>query len=352
MDQFVSVRMIQMNGVDLETFQFDYDMTFAVFFMNADKTIYGRYGSRSDMKEAQREISLESLAAALEGALEIHKGYPGNKASVARKQGVKQRYKAPEDYPLLQSKYTSSLDYNGQVAKSCIHCHQVREAQRRIHRDRKQPIPDQLLHPYPMPDTIGLTMDPTKRASVLRVAPGSIAAEAGFKAGDSVAAIDGQKIISIGDIQWALEQTGNAAARQSWTLSNGGSTRTVNVALPVGWRRASPFIWRVTSWDMRRMGFGGMKLDDMTDAERKARGLNNTQLALFAKHVGQYGEHAVAKRAGVRKGDIIIAFDGVTQRATEEQALAHAMRKRMKGDILPITVLRGRQKLDFKIRMQ
>jgi hypothetical protein len=41
-----------------------------VFFMNADKTIYGRYGSRSDIKEAQREISMESLVEALKGALE------------------------------------------------------------------------------------------------------------------------------------------------------------------------------------------------------------------------------------------------------------------------------------------
>jgi len=352
MDQFVSVRMIQMNGVDLETFQFDYDMTFAVFFMNADKTIYGRYGSRSDMKEAQREISLESLGAALKNALEIHQDYPSNKASLARKQGVKQRYKTPEQYPLLQSKYTSSLDYNGQVAKSCIHCHQVREAQRRIFRDRKQPIPDQLLHPFPMPDVIGLKMDPSKKAQIQQVAPGSIAARAGFQAGDSVESIDGQPIISIGDIQWALEQTGNTAARQVWSVSNNGSSRDLNVTLPVGWRRASPFIWRVTSWDMRRMGFGGMKLEDMTDAERRTRGLSSSQLALEAKHVGQYGEHAVAKRAGVRKGDIIIAFDGVTRRATEEQALAHAMRRKMKGDTLPITVLRGKQRLNFQIRMQ
>jgi hypothetical protein len=44
MEQFVCVRMIQANGMDLSWFQFDYDQTFAVFFMNADKTIYGRFG--------------------------------------------------------------------------------------------------------------------------------------------------------------------------------------------------------------------------------------------------------------------------------------------------------------------
>lgn len=352
MDQFVSVRMIQMNGVDLKTFQFDYDMTFAVFFMNADKTIYGRYGSRSDMKEAQREISMESLAEAMKGALELHKGYPGNRTSILLKQGRPIDYKVPEDYPLLQTKYTSSLDFNGEVAKSCIHCHQVREAERRLYRDRKQPLPDKLLHPYPMPDTIGLKLDPTKRATVLRVAAGSIAAKAGFRTGDQIEQINAQRIISIADVQWMLERSDDAGSEQAWEVSRAGKPIRLKVDLPAGWRQASPFAWRVTSWDLRRMGFGGMKLDDMTDEERKARGLSKTQLALEAKNVGQFGEHAVAKQAGVIKGDIIVDFDGVTTRATEGDALSHVMKKRMKGDTLPITVLRGKQKLSFKIRMQ
>ena len=340
MDQFVSVRMIQMNGVDLETFQFDYDMTFAVFFMNADKTIYGRYGSRSDIKEAQREISMESLVEALKGALELHKGYPKNKPTISLKQGRATRYAVPEDYPLLQTKYTSSLDFNGEVAKSCIHCHQVREAERRLTRDKKQPMSDVLLHPYPMPDAIGLRLDTTKKASVMAVAPGSIAAKAGFKAGDEITKISNQSIISIADVQWMLERRGGEAANQTWEFMRNGESSALRVVLPLGWRKASPFAWRVTSWDLRRMGFGGMKLEDMTDRERKARGLSLTQMALHAK------------QAGVKKDDIIINFDGVTLRATEGQALAHVMKKRMKGDTLPITVQRGRQKLSFKIRMQ
>lgn len=352
MDRFVSVRMIQMNGVDLETFQFDYDMTFAVFFMNADKTIYGRYGSRSDMKEAQREITLESFAAALEEALKLHKGFPDNKAAYSLKQGDKVRFQRPEDYPLLQSRYTSSLDYNGQVARSCIHCHQVREAERRLVRDRRQPMPDRLLHPYPMPDTIGLKMDPAKRATVNAVAPGSIAARAGFKAGDTIERINQQRIVSVADIQWELEKRTGESQTRYWEVQRNGRLQSLAVRFTAGWRRANPFIWRVTSWDLRRMGFGGMKLEDMTDAERKARGLSLSQMALEAKNVGQYGEHAVAKKAGVRKGDIIVGFDGVTKRATEQQALAHAMRNRMKGDTLSVAVLRGSRKLNFRIRMQ
>ena len=58
MDKFVCVRLVQANAMDLALFQFDYDLTFVVFFMNADKTIYGRYGSRSDRKNATRDISI------------------------------------------------------------------------------------------------------------------------------------------------------------------------------------------------------------------------------------------------------------------------------------------------------
>ena len=47
MGRFVCVRLVQANAMDLTLFQFDYDLTFAAFFMNADRTIYGRYGSRS-----------------------------------------------------------------------------------------------------------------------------------------------------------------------------------------------------------------------------------------------------------------------------------------------------------------
>jgi serine protease Do len=210
---------------------------------------------------------------------------------------------------------------------------------------------DVLLHPYPMPDAIGLRLDSTQRATVKAVAPGSIAAKAGFKAGDKITKISAQPIISIADVQWMLERSGESAAL-TWEITRNGKSSALRVVLPIGWRKASPFAWRVTSWDLRRMGFGGMKLEDMTNEERKSHGLSKNQLALQAKHVGQWGEHALAKKAGVKKGDIIIDFDGVTLRATEGQALAHVMKKRMKGDTLPITVQRGRQKLSFKIRMQ
>ena len=82
--------------MDLSLFQFDYDLTFSVFFMNADKTLYGRYGSRSSVEEATKDISLSGLRNTMEAALNLHKGYPSNRALLTGKTGPKAKYAVPE----------------------------------------------------------------------------------------------------------------------------------------------------------------------------------------------------------------------------------------------------------------
>src|SRR5438046_1394054 len=135
MDKFVCVRLVQANALDLTLFQFDYDLTFAAFFMNADRTIYGRYGSRSDRKDATKEMSLEGFRAALEAALELHQHYPANKPTLTGKQPQPTRFKSPESFPSLTGKYKPTLDYEGKVVQSCMHCHQIRDAELRLFRD-------------------------------------------------------------------------------------------------------------------------------------------------------------------------------------------------------------------------
>src|SRR5260221_9518817 len=120
MDQFVCVRLVQANAMDLTLFQFDYDLTFAVFFMNADKTVYGRFGSRSDATESARDISIEGFREALGAALELHKNYPANRAALAGKQSRPPRFATPEEYPSLRGKYQPKLDYEGKVVASCM----------------------------------------------------------------------------------------------------------------------------------------------------------------------------------------------------------------------------------------
>lgn len=69
LDEFVCARVVSTNGLDLSLFQYDTDQSFAVFFLNADKTIYGRFGTRSHRTEWFGDVSLKGLAAAMQGAL-------------------------------------------------------------------------------------------------------------------------------------------------------------------------------------------------------------------------------------------------------------------------------------------
>src|SRR5690349_20078404 len=88
LDRFVCVRAVEMEGVDLSLFQFDYDETWCAFFLNADRTIYGRYGTRaSGGADVGVDVSVAGLERALEGALEFHAAYPANRASLAGKRG-------------------------------------------------------------------------------------------------------------------------------------------------------------------------------------------------------------------------------------------------------------------------
>jgi hypothetical protein len=100
------------------------------------------------------------------------------------------------------------------------------------------------------------------------------------------------------------------------------------------------------------MALGGLQLVDLPEDERKHRGLSGNQLALLAKHVGQYGEHAAAKNAGVLKDDVLVEVAGVSERRTEGEMIGHLLGKYQPGDSVPVTVLRGAERIKVRLPMQ
>lgn len=346
MGEFVCVRLIQANSLDLRTFQFDYDQSFAVFFLRDDRTIYGRYGTRSARpKDAAKDISIAGLAAALEAALVLHRDFPKNAEALAAKTGPAPRFAIPEKYPAL-SEFQAELNYaaEGQLARSCIHCHQIGDAERKLVRDEGRPIPERLLFPYPMPQVVGLELDPEKRATVARVADGSPAAKAGLRPGDELVSADGQPLVSIADFQWVLHQAGGEATIPLVVKRDGGEGSKITLRLPEGWRRGSGISWRVSTWDLRRMVLGGLVLE--------ARDDDSGKLALEVKHVGQYGDHAVAKNAGFQEGDVVIEVDGRTAALTESELIASLLEATKPGDSVAMTVRREGRSVDLSLRMQ
>ncbi|MCA9271013.1 MAG: thioredoxin family protein, partial [Planctomycetales bacterium] len=175
-DKFVLARVVSTNGLDLATFQFDTDQSWNVFFLNADGTIYGRFGTRSHRTEWEDDVSVAGLAKAMQGALRLHAGYPANKAQLAGKRGPQPAFASPDQYPSLKEKYVPKIEFGAQVVQSCIHCHQIGDAERLRFRAVGKPIPEQVLFPYPHPKTLGLILDPSEAATVRRVEPETPAA--------------------------------------------------------------------------------------------------------------------------------------------------------------------------------
>jgi S1-C subfamily serine protease len=231
-----------------------------------------------------------------------------------------------------------------------MHCHQVREAERLVYRTEGEPVPDEVLYPYPDPAVVGLKLDPKAMATVERVAPGSIADRAGLQAGDAIATLSGQPLFSIADLQWVLQNT-PASARVPAEVRRDGKTLKLTLELPEGWRRGD-ISWRATTWDLRRMGLGGMKLVDLSDEQRAEVKRPKDAMALRVQHVGEYGEHAVARRAGFRADDLIVAFDGRTGRMSESDLLGYVLQRKRSGDEVSVTVLRDGEETTLRFAVQ
>jgi hypothetical protein len=349
LEKFVRVRVVSANGLDLSLFQYDTDQSFAVFLLNGDGTIYGRFGTRSDQTHWVNDVSIEGLAKALEGALALHQDYPNNKAILAAKKGPPPEFPAPEEYPTLRGRYGSQLNYDGNVVQSCIHCHQIGDAQRQFDRETNGAIPEQVLFPYPHPKALGLILDPRERATVLRAEPGTLAAKAGFQAGDVITQLQGQPLLSMADVQWVLHQTPAGGGKVTAVVQRGGKSQDITLDLPAGWRQLDDIAWRASSWGLRRMGLGAMKLKPLDEDVRADLKLPAGAMALKVEHVGQYAPHDRAKKAGVKPGDILTSFDGRTDLKRETDVIAYALNQVPPGREVKMEFLRDGQKVTIAL---
>lgn len=349
LDQFVCVRLINANTIDLSLFQFDYDLSFSTLFFNADGTVYGRYGSWTHQKNAHDKTTA-GYKKALEAALEIHDGYPANKAALAGKQGAPLPFEDPLLMPTLAGKYERELDWDGKVVQSCVHCHQIGDALRSFHRDQFKPIPSEWVYPMPAPETLGMTLASDHIARVQSVEPGSIAARAGLRPGDEFISLAGQPLVSIADVSWILHRFPNEGTLNG-VIRRGETEREVALEFPAYWRSASDISRRVGTWAMRAMALGGLYLEDLSDEERARRGLGPDGMALFVKHAGEYGKHAAAKNAGFRKEDVLVEIDGVTERLSESRLIGRLLKKKP-GERVHAAVLRGEERFELSWPIQ
>ncbi|MGH7172947.1 MAG: PDZ domain-containing protein, partial [Gemmataceae bacterium] len=197
--QFVLVRLTRMRGVDLDLFDFDYDLTWMGFFLNADGIVYGRYGGR-DAASADSRVSLAGLRYALKAALARHRRRDWKSVlPKAKPPRTVEQYSATRRMP----------------ERACIHCHQVYDLRRESMQAAGKWRLDELWV-YPLPENIGLTLDIDRGDRVARVAVDSLAARAGIQGGDRLLTLNDRTIASFADFQYALHR---APARGTLTIA-------------------------------------------------------------------------------------------------------------------------------------
>lgn len=340
LDQFVCVRLVRAENLDLSLFRFDPDLAFSVFFMNADKTLYGRFGSRSDFYESERDVSLEGLKKAMQGALELHHNDGQLREALRAKRGPTPKYSKLSDYPSKSSGYSRVFYGEG---GSCTHCHDLRTTEQLAYRRTGQPMPDHVLFAWPMPDIIGLKLDPNEKATVLEVRVDSPASSAGFQAGDRIEKLEGQPILSIADVQWVL-QSAHGAANLAAEVVRGHHTRQLNLQLAGGWRRKMDISWRTTTHRLRRLVLDNIAYEDLSPAIRQKHGLKTNVLALRAAS-------GVSRNSDkpIRRDDILVAIEGSDDHMTEGEWIAYLVQKKRPGDPVRLTVMRNGQRVETTI---
>jgi serine protease Do len=321
-DQFVRVRLVKIAGADLNTFEFDYDLTWFVFFLNADETIYGRYGGR-DASDAEARISLKGLRYAMDRALETHKAPPP--AAKAAK-------------PLLAEKYDAAKSHKG-----CIHCHNIKEFRRADEKKAGTWTRDSLWV-YPLPENVGLTLDVDVGNRVKTVTKDSAAAKAGLAAGDFVTRIGETNVASFADAIYGLHKSpavGDIPIR--WTRD--GKELSAKLAVAGGWRRTN-LTWRPSLLDiLPSLPFNG---DDLTAAEKKKLGLDEKRAAFRQDKT----VHRTLREAGIEPLDIVIGFDGKSAEGEYGNLLGFVRRNYLVGDVVTVNVIRDGKPTAVKLTLK
>ena len=361
MGKFVCVRIVQAWGLDLSLFQYDMNMSWAAFMMNADRVIYCRYGTRAAQRD-DSAITVLGFKKALADALVWHKRYTASPDETApkfaAKRGPEPIWKRTQDIPAIPKtiRWDKRLGrMTLQQTNSCVHCHFVPAAEMMGLMQLKKPITDRHLWAYPLPETIGLSLDPGEKATIIEVADDSHAARAGLKPGDRIDAINGQPILSVADVQWALHRSDDHANLELAVERSLGVEESIALELPKGWRRSGTFVDRASSWDLFKVKlFGVAKMRKLSDEERAKSGVKESGMALRVEKLAPSwgGMNKDVRKAGLEEGDVVVKVDERTNISNHSELLAYLVQQKSSGDTLSLTVLRENQRLLIKVPLR
>jgi hypothetical protein len=318
--KYVLLRLTRLSGLDLRIFDFDYDLSWFVFLMNAEHTIYARYGGR-DAADAEARISLNGLNAALRAGLEIHKSPP----PAVKRPGAAKRV---EDIVTGRK-------------QGCIHCHNILESERAVQK-KAGTWNKEKVWMYPLPENIGLSMEVDEGNIVRSVGADSPAAKIGIQSGDRITSVQDLPVWTQADLQYALHSA-QGEIRIMW--SRAGKSQQGRLDLPAGWRKTD-LSWRSSLLDLLPyVPFSG---EELTEQERAELALPSTQAAFRQDKF----LHSSLKDAGMQANDIIVGLDGQTYTGTMKTLLQRVRGYSLSGDELTVNILRAGKPQSVKVLLK
>ncbi len=339
-EKFVSVRQVEMKGVDLTRFQFDHDLNWAGMFLNADGTVYARYGTQS-AAGADAFNSVNGLVSTMNQVLDLHADYPNNKALFADKIPPQKQWKTPRDLPMLEPK----LMKEAQTTRShCIHCHNIHDAENELW-EHTDSLSNERLWRYPYPSNLGLKISVRDGRTITEITPNSPAEKAGLRAGQEIDQVNGQVITSVADFQWVLHHLKPSAGQRVDVRFADGSTASMTTSKD--WKKTD-ISWRASIFSLSPKL--RIWMPQLKENERKKYSLEADQNGLLVKWINRgttAGKAAV--NAGLRNGDVVIAANGVAVPENNAAFNTWVKLNHEVGEALELSVLRGGKKIVIEL---
>jgi C-terminal processing protease CtpA/Prc len=317
--------MQSMNGVNINLFQFERDLTWMAFFMNSENGFYTRYGGREDAA-AESHLTKDSLVRTMKQVLELHRD---GQVQKSRYEPKPETVRTPEEIPTMKAMMAKRNE------NQCIHCHDVKVAELKHFQELGRFTRD-MVFTYPGVSATGIQLDPDVQNRIRAVIAQSPAESAGLRAGDTVLSADGQRILTFADFTRVLELT-PAEAELPLAVQRGDQTLHPALKLSGKWRRTTDPSWR-ESLHVAGPG-GGFWGEKLPVEERRKLGLPAGGMAVRVTFI--WGNHA--RKAGLKQQDIVVEFDGLKTDMTIAQLHAHLNLNRNYGDTVSFSVRRGKE---------
>lgn len=330
LSEYVCVRVVRMDDVDVALFDHDWNNAIYFFVMNADEQIYMRYGGR-EAQSPDTYNSLDSMRIALEQGLVLHQKY--SRGELEKQERPKPLF--PREMPLLVERTFAR--------RQCVECHLISDFQN-IQRERDGVL-DKLVHLYRSPDikTIGILLD-VPQGLVVKETTGAVAA-AGMKPGDRITAWSGVAVWTYGDVLYRYDKVDRRSKSLKITVDREGQTVELTIDLPPRWWWTD-LRFRQSSVDPR-LDFEDRPLsgDEKQKLDLKADGF-----ASQVKYVSEFAK--IRKTHDLRVGDVIVAVDGVERDEFANTAELFLKLYTKAGESAMLEVIREGKRIKMPLRTQ